>query len=104
MTPAEDLGWYSAPIYRVEHFIAGSWDEGDFLGPVRRAGLTGCGPDVVEPERLRFWQVLALFKLGAIALAGVRSFVDGGTDRAAGPADALLRTVVAATRDAGGSR
>ena len=39
-----------------------------------------------------------MFKLGAIALAGIAAFLDGGTDRAAGPVSDLLRSIVAATR------
>lgn len=54
------------------------------------------GTAAVEPDRLHFWQVLALFNLGAIAIAAVRSFLDGGSDRAAQkPADFLRRAVLA---------
>ena len=54
-------------------------------GPVpRRRGL---GPDVVEPERLHFWQVLALFKLGAIALAACAASSTGRPIGPPGPAD-----------------
>ena len=91
--PAEDVGWYCAPIYRREHFLGGTWSQPDFLARYEaRSGLT------VEPERLHFWQVLAMYKLAAIMLAGIKSFLDGETDRAAGPADDMLRAVVASTR------
>jgi aminoglycoside phosphotransferase (APT) family kinase protein len=94
--PAEDVGWYCAPIYRREHFLAGAWSQPDFLTRYEaRSGLT------LEPERLHFWQVLAMFKLGAIMLAGIKSFVEGETDRAAGPTDDMLRAVVASTRGPG---
>ena len=59
----------------------------------------------VAPDRLHFWQVLAMFKLGAIALAGIAGFLDGGTDRAAGPVADVLRSIVVATRSGpGGAR
>lgn len=87
--PAEDLGWYTSSIYRLEHFLDDAWGPADFLAAYEAAGGT-----VPTPERLRFWQVLAGFKLGAIALAGIHSFVSGTTDRAAAPAAGLLRRLV----------
>jgi aminoglycoside phosphotransferase (APT) family kinase protein len=88
--PAEDLGWYTTPLYAQEHGIPDRWSTQDFLDR--------CGAGDVSPERLRFWQVLALFKLSAIALIGVASFLSAESDRASGPVDALVRTAVAATR------
>jgi aminoglycoside phosphotransferase (APT) family kinase protein len=29
--PIEDVGWYTAPIYRREHFVRGAWEVDDFL-------------------------------------------------------------------------
>ena len=94
--PVEDLGWYTAPIYAGEHLIPDRWDRDDFLARYR--GRLGDGATDVAPDRLHFWQVLAMFKLGAIALAGIAAFLEGDTDRAAGPVSDLLRSIVAATR------
>jgi aminoglycoside phosphotransferase (APT) family kinase protein len=101
--PAEDLGWYTAPIYAGEHLIRDRWDACDFLARYR--DRLGVGATDLAPDRLHFWQVLAAFKLGAIALAGVAGFLEGDTDRAAGPVADVLRSVVAATRSGpGGAR
>ncbi len=101
--PAEDLGWYTAPIYAGEHLIPDRWGPCDFLARYRER--LGDRATDLAPDRLHFWQVLAVFKLGAIALAGVAGFLDGDTDRAAGPVTDVLRSVVAATRSGpGGAR
>jgi aminoglycoside phosphotransferase (APT) family kinase protein len=92
--PLEDVGWYCTPLYRREHFIPGVWEEDDFLR--RYSGRTGTD---VDRAALRFWQVLAMYKLSALALTGIRIFVEGQTDRPAAPADRLVRAVVAATND-----
>ena len=91
--PIEDVGWYAATMYRREHFIEGAWTQADFL-----ARYTARRGAEVEPDRLHFWQVLAMFKLAAIMFTGVHSFLAGETDRAAGPTDGMLRATVAATR------
>lgn len=91
--PAEDLGWYCAPIYTREHFIRDAWSQDEFLS--RYAAATGV---LVEPERLHFWQVLSMFKLAAILLVGIGSFLEGETDRAAAANHDMLRATLAATR------
>ncbi len=97
--PAEDLGWYTVAIYRNEHFgEEGAWTPDAFM----RRYLDRLGPagaDVTDPARLRFWHVLALYKLSAIAVAGVHSFLQGGSDRAAESPDRVLRLAVAATME-----
>ena len=97
--PAEDVGWYTAPIYRNEHFgEEATWTPDAFLRRYRER----LGPDAdeaIDPARVRFWQVLALYKLSAIAVAGVHSFLHGGSDRAAEPPDRVLRLAVVATME-----
>jgi len=88
--PLDDLGWYTAPLYAKEHFIPGRWEPADFLR--RYTELTGFP---VDPEALRFWQILSTFRLAVIALTGVRNFCEGRGDRPAAPADALTRRLLA---------
>ncbi|MGQ0625265.1 MAG: phosphotransferase family protein [Sporichthyaceae bacterium] len=65
--PCDDLGWYTCSIYRVEHFPEG-WGVEEFLGCYVRAG-----GHLPEPNRLRYWQVLAVFRLAVIALRAARN-------------------------------
>lgn len=95
--PLDDLGWYTAPLYGREHFVPGTWEETDFLR--RYTERTGTE---VRPDALRFWQVLATFRLAVIALTAVRAFRTDGGDRPAAPADAVVRMVLAAIRAAEG--
>ena len=88
--PLDDLGWYTTPLYAREHFIPGVWEQADFLR--RYTGLSGIA---VDPAALRFWQVMSTFRLAVIALTAVRSFCEGGSDRPAAPADAVIRRVLA---------
>ena len=91
--PAEDVGWYLAPIYRTEHLLGDDWTAAMFLERYEaRSGIT------IEPDRLRFWQVLATFKLAVIALAAVSSFLDDAGDRAAPPTDGVMRTLMREVR------
>lgn len=94
--PVEDLGWYCAPVYRVEHFLPGVWSVPEFLA--RYQERTGCA---VDPARLHFWQVLAMFKLAAIMVALVTDFLAGRGDRPCGSIDGMLAAMVASAR--GGS-
>ena len=88
--PLDDLGWYTTPLYRQEHFIPGAWDPADFLG--RYEELTG---HTVDPAALRFWQVMAVFRLAAIALTSVRSLREGTTDRPTAPITGLAARALA---------
>jgi aminoglycoside phosphotransferase (APT) family kinase protein len=87
--PVEDVGWYCTPIYRREHFLGSEWNTQTFI-----ARYTARSGVAVEPDRLKFWQVLAAFKLAVIAIAGVSSFLDDRGDRASGPADSIVQTLV----------
>lgn len=93
--PLDDLGWYTTPLYRVEHFIPGAWEPDDFL--VRYTAATG----IEVPKRaLEFWQIMATFRLAVIALTGVRNFCEHRSDRPAGPADAVVARVIDQILDA----
>jgi aminoglycoside phosphotransferase (APT) family kinase protein len=94
--PAEDLGWYTTPYYRNEHFgERGNWTPPEMLARyLDRAGIDG-----LDDQRLHFWQVFALFKLGVISIVAVHSFVTGGSDRAAVKPDRFLRDAVLATEN-----
>ena len=51
----------------------------------------------VDRDALRFWQVLANYKLAAIAMTGVRSFCDGRTLRVWSGAGLLGKVLLAQT-------
>lgn len=87
--PLDDLGWYTTPLYRAEHFIPGQWESADFIAHYQQA--TGID---VDPDALVFWQIMATFRLAVIALTGIRNFCDRDSDRPAGPADAVVAKVV----------
>jgi aminoglycoside phosphotransferase (APT) family kinase protein len=75
--PLEDLGWVTNPLRRREHQIPGAWTAAELLSRYEaRTGLAAPG------EALRWWRVLANFKLAVIGLTGVAAFVDGRYDRA----------------------
>lgn len=88
----DDLGWYTAPLYRGEHEIAGSWTHEDFLRRYEHASGVS-----VPRAALRFWQVLAMARLAVVRLGAVAAFI-GGTGRATGPADDLARRTLAFAR------
>lgn len=90
--PHDDLGWYTCPLYRREHFLEQQWAPDDFLRIWSKS--TGWS---VDPPRLHFWQVMATFRLAVIALTGIKSFCEGGTDRPAAPADRVIAAAVHAT-------
>jgi aminoglycoside phosphotransferase (APT) family kinase protein len=74
--PHEDLGWVTNPLRQGEHRIAGAWEPQDLLDLwSERTGVA------VDPDALRWWQVLANVKLSVIVLTGSRAFVEGRLDR-----------------------
>jgi aminoglycoside phosphotransferase (APT) family kinase protein len=89
--PLDDLGWYTTGMYRREHFIPGAWELPDFLRHYR--ALTGT---VVDPEALRFWEIMAGFRLVVMAVAGVSAFVDGRSNRPARRLDTFAARLLAA--------
>ncbi len=72
--PMADLAWHMMPITMHFHFIPGAWEPADLL---RRYGeLTG---EPVDPERLRFWQVLIMLSVVAIGMMTAKSFLERRT-------------------------
>jgi aminoglycoside phosphotransferase (APT) family kinase protein len=82
--PAEDLGWYTCSIYRNEHFLEG-WGVEEFF-----AQYVESGGEEPEPERLKYWQVFAVFKLAIIALRAARNAETGVSDKPAPPVDRVI--------------
>ena len=86
---ADDLGWYTCSTYRVEHFPEG-WSVEDFLA--RYVEEEGTAP---EPERLRFWQVLSVFRLAIIALRSARNIEQGLAAGLPPPVDRVIGQLLA---------
>jgi aminoglycoside phosphotransferase (APT) family kinase protein len=74
--PREDLGWVTNPLRAREHQIPGSWEPADLLE--RWSATTGFTADLAA---VRWWSVLANFKLSVIVLSGGFAFVEGRLDR-----------------------
>lgn len=74
--PLEDLGWITNPVRAREHQIPGAWEREQIVE--HYANATGFD---VDPDALRWWNVLANYKLAVITLTGVGAFVDGRFDR-----------------------
>lgn len=89
--PLDDLGWYTTPLYRGEHFIEGSWGIDDFL-----AEYSARSGRAVDRDALKFWQVMAMFRLAVMAVTGIRSFIEEGSSRPAPPVGALAARTLAA--------
>ena len=92
--PAEDVGWVTNPLRRVEHQIPGRWEAADLVSAYEaRTDRT------VDRDALRFWQVLANYKLAAIVITGVRSFCDDRTLRVWLGAGQLTKLLLAQTAE-----
>ncbi len=74
--PREDLGWVTNPLRAREHQIPGAWEPADLLR--RWSERTGLEAD---PVAVRWWSVLANWKLSVIVLSGSRAFVESRLDR-----------------------
>jgi len=74
--PREDLGWVTNPLRSGEHRIPGVWEPAELLA--QWSGRTGWP---VDPDALRWWQVLANVKLSVIVLTGSRAFIEHRLDR-----------------------
>jgi aminoglycoside phosphotransferase (APT) family kinase protein len=75
--PQEDLGWVTNPLRMREHRIEGVWEPDDLIA--RWAAQTGLTPHI---DAIRWWRVLANFKLCVIVLTGNHAFVHGRLDQA----------------------
>lgn len=80
----EDLGWYTCSLYRTEHFPEG-WTVDDFI-----ARYVERGGHEIDEERLKFWQVFAVFKLAVIALRAVRNVENGTSEGPPPPVDRVI--------------
>jgi aminoglycoside phosphotransferase (APT) family kinase protein len=89
--PLDDLGWYTTPLYRKEHSIPGGWEVADFIHEYERAMNLE-----IDAKALKFWQVMAMFRLSIIALTSVRSFLQGQSDRPTAPIVSLTAQTLSA--------
>jgi aminoglycoside phosphotransferase (APT) family kinase protein len=93
--PLEDVGWVTNPLRHREHIIPGAWERADLFAAYEEgSGFT----DDEAAERI--WNVFATFKLMAIMLTGVRSFVEGRADRVWGASKSLPRLLFTMTEPA----
>ncbi len=73
--PLEDLAWCASPLWR-----AGTEHASGLVPPAELAALYAAASGRrVDEDRLRFYDVLAVVKMIAIMLTGIRAFVDGRT-------------------------
>lgn len=77
--PLEDLAWVTNPMRAREHQIPNKWEAPDMIGYYR--STTG---REIDASSLRWWGVLANFKLLTISLTGMRGFLSGKGDRPMG--------------------
>ncbi len=90
--PTEDVGWVTNPVRRREHLIPGRWEVDHLVSAYEtRTGRT------VDRAALRFWQVLANYKLAAIMMTGVRTFCEGRSHRVWTGAGLLAKVLLAQT-------
>lgn len=74
--PLEDLAWCASPLWRAgTAYAAALLPPEDFI-----AAYAAASGRTVDPDRLRFYDVLALVKMIAIMHTGIRAFADGRTD------------------------
>jgi aminoglycoside phosphotransferase (APT) family kinase protein len=74
--PLEDLAWCASPLWRAGTAYASALLPPEELA-ARYAAASG---RAVDPERLRFYDLLAIVKMIAIMLTGIRAFTDGRTE------------------------
>ncbi len=71
--PLEDLAWCASPLWRAGTPYA----SGMLLPEELAAEYAAASGRTVDPERMRFYDLLALVKMIAIMLTGIRAFADG---------------------------
>ena len=74
--PIEDLGWCTSLLWRAGTPYASGLLEPEAFA----AAYTEASGRPVDPERLRFYEILAIVKMAAIMLTGLAIFRDGRTD------------------------
>jgi aminoglycoside phosphotransferase (APT) family kinase protein len=73
--PLEDLAWCASPLWR-----AGTPWASALMPPEEfAAAYAAVARREIDAERMRFWDVLAIVKMSAIMLTGIRAFRDGRT-------------------------
>jgi aminoglycoside phosphotransferase (APT) family kinase protein len=73
--PHEDLAWCASHLWRAgTPYASGLLPPADFF-----AAYTAAGGVPVDPDRIRFWSVLAIVKMIAIMLTGLAAFRDRRT-------------------------
>ena len=73
--PLEDVAWCASPLWRAgTPYASALMTPEDFA-----ARYTASSGRAVDPERLRFYDVLAVVKMSAIMLTGIQAFRDGRT-------------------------
>ena len=73
--PLEDLAWCSCELWRGGTPLAGAMLEPEAFA----AAYAAASGRVVDAERMAFYRVLAVVKMIAIMLTGIRAFRDGRT-------------------------
>jgi len=73
--PLEDLAWCASPLWRAQTPLASCLLPPDEFAAIY-ADATG---RALDPDRLRFYDVLSIVKMIAIMLTGLRAFRDGRT-------------------------
>lgn len=74
--PLEDLAWLCSPLWRAGTDFASAMLTPDDMA----AAYAEAAGRTVDPERLRFYDVLTIVKMMAIMQTGIRAFTDGRTD------------------------
>ena len=73
--PVEDLGWLSMPVWRfgrLDRPVGGFGQHADLL-----AAYASAGGRMVEPDRLRFWEVRGMLRWGLTCMAMAFAFASG---------------------------
>ena len=73
--PLEDVAWCASPLWRAST----PWASGLIAPEEFAARYTEASGRAVDPDRLRFYDVLAIVKMSAIMLTGIRAYRDGRT-------------------------
>jgi aminoglycoside phosphotransferase (APT) family kinase protein len=73
--PLEDVAWCCSPLWRAGGDLASAL----MLPDAFAAAYAAAAGRTADPERLRFYDVLALVKMSVIMLTGLRGFTDGRT-------------------------
>lgn len=87
--PLEDVGYWCASAFEAQHTIEGHWTLDDFVAEYETRV-----DRVVDREAVRYWSIVALFKLAGMVLTGQRASCEGRTTRVALPVRSLQRKML----------